>query len=45
MLTLLALNLMPRVGAREIVEHPHRSVIRGIVADDQFKIGEVLRQD
>ena len=33
------------VGTRVFLEHPDRSVIRGVVADDEFEIGEVLRQD
>ena len=33
------------VGTRVIVEHLDRSVIRGVVADNELEIGEVLRQD
>ena len=33
------------VGARVILDHLHRPVIRGIVADDEFEISEILRQD
>ena len=33
------------VGTRVILEHLDRSVIRGVVADDELEIGEVLRQD
>ena len=33
------------VGTRVVLEDANRPVVRGVVADDEFEIGEVLRQD